>query len=83
MDCTDVIRGSECSFAGICECKPFYAEFNETSCVQGELFYNITTFRNGVEYEYDFARFGYERKTFLLILFVLYSSTTWQCLCIK
>lgn len=36
MVCSDVIKGSLCSMEGYCECKPYYAQFNETSCVQGE-----------------------------------------------
>lgn len=36
MDCTDVIKDSLCSMEGYCECKPFYAQYNETKCVQGE-----------------------------------------------
>lgn len=36
MDCSDVIKGSLCSLEGYCECKPFYAQFNETKCVQGK-----------------------------------------------
>lgn len=36
MDCQDSIKQSQCSMTGLCECKPYYAQFNETSCVQGE-----------------------------------------------
>lgn len=36
MDCQDTIRHSQCSMAGLCECIPYYAQFNDTSCVQGE-----------------------------------------------
>lgn len=36
MDCTDTIKGSLCSMANQCECKPFYAQYNDTSCVQGK-----------------------------------------------
>lgn len=36
MDCQDTIRHSQCSMAGLCECKPYYAQYNDTSCVQGE-----------------------------------------------
>lgn len=37
MDCSDSIKGSLCSMAGLCECKPYYARYNDTTCVQGEL----------------------------------------------
>lgn len=36
MDCTDTIKGSYCSMAGLCECKPYYAQFSDTTCVQGK-----------------------------------------------
>lgn len=36
MDCSDAIKGSLCSMEGYCECKPFYAQYNETKCVQGK-----------------------------------------------
>lgn len=49
MDCTDSIKSSQCSMAGFCECKPFYAHFNETSCVQGTVCTWITFIENGVK----------------------------------
>lgn len=41
MDCSDVITGSFCSMAGYCECKPYYAQFNDTTCVQGKQIQNV------------------------------------------
>lgn len=47
MDCQDSIKQSQCSMVGLCECKPYYAQFNETSCVQGEWIFFSSSFIGG------------------------------------